>query len=280
MKQAPQLATCLPEPKELRSGRRGLLVGLAGLFAPSLVRADEQGEALRRILERRELRIAINLGRPPFASRDAAGELVGFDIAIGRLLAAGLGVEPRFIEAPVTGRLPLMLAGEADLICHMPLSAEFSRRMLLTSPYMRVDISLASPTWFAVRRLNDLEDRSIGVLIGSGAELAANEVLPMARRLVLCSDMGCAGDSLAARQVDALVVARASLIALQRSHPEWTLVHRFVLRQRYISLGVSFGEHDLLRVLNGLIFLARTQGRLSALSEAHLGFPLPELPSF
>jgi polar amino acid transport system substrate-binding protein len=261
--------------------RRSLLTAAWSAGLPLVpARADAPAGALRRILDRGELRILVSLERPPFASRNDAGELVGYDVAVGRLLAEGLGVEAVFVDSAMTDRLPLFASGAGDIACHVPVGAQFARAMLLTTPYMRADVSLASPGRRPLRRLEDLESRSVGILVGSGAQLAANELLSSAGRLLLCPTYACLSSALIEGQVDAVVLARASLPNLQRRNPQLALVHRFIMATRWISVGVPFGEHDLLRTLNGLIFLARTQGRLSALSEALLGHPLPELPSF
>ena len=261
--------------------RRALLAGALGLVpGAGQTRAEEVGSGLRRIMDRGELRILITPERPPFASRDADGRLVGYDVAVGRMLAQGLGVAPIFVESALAERQAHLAALEGDLACHVPLSTQFARTMLLTSPYLRTDIALASPGRRPVRRPDDLEDRSVGVLLGSGAQQAANEVLPNARRLVLCPDFACLSEALLAGRLDAVVLARASLPDLQRRHPGLALVHRFALATRWITMGLPFGEHDLLRTLNGLLFLARVQGRLSALAEAYLGQPLPDLSAF
>jgi polar amino acid transport system substrate-binding protein len=263
------------------TGRRTLLGSiLAASWPLRPARAYLPGQALRRILDRGELRILISPDRPPFAMRNAAGELAGYDVAVGRMLAEGLGVEPVFVEASVPDRSRRLFAGAGDIACHVPVTAQFARTMLLTAPYLRADISIASPGRRPLRRLPDLEDRSVGVLLGSGAQLAAAEILSGATRLVLCPTYACLSSALAQDQVDAVVLARAALPSLQRLNPQLALVHRFVLAARWISVGLPFGEHDLLRVLNGLLYLARNQGRLGALSEAFLGQPLPELPSF
>lgn len=263
------------------TGRRAVLAGcLAAALPLRATRADAPGQALRRILDRGELRILLSLDRPPFASRNEAGALVGYDVAVGRILAQGLGVEAVLVESSMADRISLFASNAGDIACHVPVGVEFARTMLLTAPYIRTDVSLASPGPRPVRRLDELENRSVGVLLGSGAQLAANEVLPGAARLVLCPTTACLSSALARGQVDAAVLARSSLANFQRSYPQLALVHCFVVASRWIAVGLPFGEHDLLRALNGLVFLARSQGRLGALSEALLGQPLPELPSF
>lgn len=263
------------------AGRRALLAApLIAALPLRATRADEPGQALRRILGQGRLRIALNTSRPPYAERDASGELIGYDVAVARLLAQGLGVEPVFVETSVTERISVIQAGEADIVCHLPVSTRFARMLLLSAPYVHVDISLASPGRLRFRGLTDLDGRSIGVLLGSGAQQSAIEALPNTTQVVRCPTYPCLSAALVAGEVDAVILARASLPMMQRAHPQLALVHRFVIGTQWVSVGVPFGEHDLLRALNGLLFLARTQGRLGAISQALLNQPLADLQTF
>lgn len=158
--------------------------------------------------------------------------MAGYDVAVGRMLAQGLDVTPIFVESALGERQARFAAGEGDIACHVPLSTQFARTMLLSSPDPRTDIALASPGRQPVRRPDDLEDRSVGVLLGSIAQQAANEVLPNARRLVPCPSFACLSEALLASELDAVVLARASLPDPQRRHPGLALVHRFALATR------------------------------------------------
>lgn len=261
-------------------GRRSLIA--AGLTAGLSfgARAEGGGQALREILDRAQLRIICCLDLPPLAYRDGAAQPTGFDVSLGRLLAAGLGVEPVILDVPMPDRIARLQARQGDIICHLPVSAETARQVLLTAPYGRIEVSLISPARFPVRGMAELAGRPVGVLAGHDGHAMAREILPAGARIEPMPSISSLAAALAEGRLDAVVVARPVLGALQRAAPRLGIAHRFVLAPRWMSVGVPFGEHDLLRTLNGLIFLARSQGRLAALSEAHLGVPLPELPSF
>ena len=170
------------------------------------------------------------------------------------MLAAGLGVQAVFVGANVNQRMAMLHAGEGDIVVHLPVSTEFAHRALLSCPYARVDVSLFSPGRSILRRPADLADRSVDVLIGSGAQLAANKLLPDAGRQVLCPTHACLSEALAAGRVDAVVLPRVALASLQRNNLGLALTHRFVL--------------------------ARSQGRLGVLSESLLRLPMPDLQIF
>ena len=253
---------------------------VAGLAAAAPSRAEPHGDSLRRILGQRRLRVIVRLDLPPFGYRDSRGQPAGFDVALGALLAEGLGVEPVFAEALNEDRVARLQQGGGDIISHVPVGLPLARQILLTAPCGRVYMSLVSPGWLPFRRPDELDGRGVGVLAGGEAEPVASEVLPAGTRLYRFATLSALTAALEEGRLDALVLPRPALAALQRSLPQLDLSHRFVLAPRWISVGVPFGEHDLLRALNSLIFLARSQGRLAALSYALLGLPQPELPSF
>jgi polar amino acid transport system substrate-binding protein len=259
-------------------GRRLLLA--APFLGPLPAYAEGQGLALRRILDRGELRIFVSLGVPPFGFLDAEGEPAGFDVAIGRLLAAGLGVRPVFHDVLPSERLGRLVAGEGDISANVALTAEDARQLLLTSPVTRADIVLASSVRHVMRRPAELEGHSVGVLGGAGLEGVVAETLPPTARLLVYdtrADLAAAAEQ---GVVEAVVLRRPVMTRFLADFPRLGLTHRLVLTRRLMSVGVRFGEHDLLRTLNSLIFLARTRGQLAALSEILLSTPAPELPSF
>jgi polar amino acid transport system substrate-binding protein len=276
-----RLGTARPPATRRRHLLTGaLLAGGSAALPLASAHAGNHGEALGRILDQRRLRIIVRLDLPPLGYRDARAEPAGFDVAIGRILADGLGVAPVFVETLTADAFTRLSQGEGDIICHVPLGVRAARQALLTAPCGRVYLSLASPGWLPFRRPSALDGHAVGLLAGGESEAMVSEALPSGTRLHGFATLSGLSAALLAGRIEAMVVPRPALAPLQRGIPQLDLTHRFDLAPRWISIGLPFGEHDLLRALNSLIFLARTQGRLAALSEALLGLPQPELPSF
>lgn len=267
-------------PAGLQSRRALLAAPLIAALPPGGARADAPGEGLRRILQRRELHVFVSLGVPPFGYLDAMGEPAGFDVAIGRILAEGLGVRPIFQDVPPSERLSRLRAGEGDVTANVTVTAEEARQVLLTSPVARADIVLASLVRHTLRRPADLEGHVVGVLGGAGLEGAVSETLPAGTRLLVFDTRAALAAATEQGVVQAVVLRRPVMTRFLADFPRLGLTHRFILTRRFMSVGLRFGEHDLLRALNSLVFLARTGGRLAALSEVILAAPQAELPSF
>ncbi|MDN3921315.1 transporter substrate-binding domain-containing protein [Roseateles violae] len=150
-----------------------LLAGaaLAPVLTPALA-ADLLDEAKAR----GTLRIACEGTYPPFNYRDEKGQLTGFDVEIGRALAAKLGLKPEFTTTEWSGILAGLQAGKYDVIVNQVAATDkrretfdFSEPYVISYPQL---IVRANET----RKLDtaaDLAGKKIGVGQGSNyAELA------------------------------------------------------------------------------------------------------------
>jgi Na+/H+-dicarboxylate symporter len=74
------------------------------------------GPALQRIRERGLIRVAYKAEALPFAFRNNAGELVGFDVEMAHALARELGVEIEFVLMPAGEMVRWLEAGYVDIV--------------------------------------------------------------------------------------------------------------------------------------------------------------------
>ena len=90
-----------------------------GLFAATLLLAFT-GAALPDELDdvraARKVRVAIDLGSPPFGMTDASMNATGSDVETARLLAKDLGVELEIVQTTGANRIPFLQTGKADLV--------------------------------------------------------------------------------------------------------------------------------------------------------------------
>ena len=64
-----------------------------------------------------EITIGVKFDVPPFGVKNPqTGDVEGFDVEMGKAIAAKLGVKPKFIEAISDNRIPFLEDGTADLI--------------------------------------------------------------------------------------------------------------------------------------------------------------------
>ena len=80
-------------------------------------RSSPADTTLGKIQEKGEITIGVKFDVPPFGVKNPqSGEVEGFDVEMGKAVAAKLGVKPKFIEAISDNRIPFLEDGTADLI--------------------------------------------------------------------------------------------------------------------------------------------------------------------
>lgn len=92
---------------------RGAIVATAVGFVGAAAHAQD---LLDTVKSSGVLRIGMEGTYPPFNSRNAAGELEGFDVDVAKAVAAKLGVKPQFITTEWSGIIAGLQAGKFDVI--------------------------------------------------------------------------------------------------------------------------------------------------------------------
>src|SRR5262245_37047492 len=75
----------------------------------------QQAGILGDVTQRGTVRIAIIGGNPPYSKLNPSGEPEGYDIDIGKMIAAALKVKPEFIITDIPGRIVSLQTRKADL---------------------------------------------------------------------------------------------------------------------------------------------------------------------
>ncbi|HZC12458.1 MAG TPA: transporter substrate-binding domain-containing protein, partial [Thermoleophilaceae bacterium] len=90
-----------------------------------------------KIQNRGEIRIGVKFDVPPFGFKNPqSGDVEGFDVDMGKIVAEELGVEPRFVEAISDNRIPFLQQGEVELILStMTINQERDTEIEFSEPY-------------------------------------------------------------------------------------------------------------------------------------------------
>lgn len=132
----------------------GGLMGAAG--------AAEQSSRLTEVLKRGHVVIGTSSAAPPFGYMDEKGELVGFDIDIGRLVAKGLFDDPakvKFVPQSFEARWASVISGKVDLgIQTTTIYPDRLRKVAFTRPYVDSGIGVVVRKDSGVNSLSQLND--------------------------------------------------------------------------------------------------------------------------
>ena len=124
-------------------------------------------------LEKGTLKIAMEGTYPPFTSKDASGELVGFDVDIAKAVAQKLGLKPEFVLTEWSGILAGLQAGKYDVVVNqVGITPERQNSIGFSQPYAysRPQIIVAQANTFNPQTLADLKGKRVGSTLGSNYE--------------------------------------------------------------------------------------------------------------
>jgi polar amino acid transport system substrate-binding protein len=222
-----------------------------------LVISTTQAATLQQVRNSATLRIGIVLA-PPWALRDQDNELIGFEIDVGRRLAADLEVEPTFVVYPFDELVTALEAGEIDLIAAgLTITPERALRVNFSQPYATGGVSIATNLQKTsdIENLEQLSDpaRSIAVIAGSVAADLAARLLPRAS-LALFDGAQDAAAALLDGDVDAYLDDEPvpTYLALDNPSRVDVPVARPLLETR-AAFAVGKGDPDFLAFLNAWI---------------------------
>ena len=109
-----------------------LAVGVLAMASPALAQS-----ALETVKSAGVLRIGTEGTYAPFTFHDASGALVGFDVEIGRAIAAQIGVEAEFVEGPWDGLIAGVDANRYDVVINqVGINAERQAKYDFSEPYI------------------------------------------------------------------------------------------------------------------------------------------------
>ena len=161
-----------PVPEEYEPGPEPAATGLAE-YAPA------SGGLVEEIKERGVLKVGIECAVPPAEFFDPdTGECIGYDIDLGRRLAARLGVEYEYVDTAWSGVIPSLYSGEFDMIWSMMTITEPRKEAVTFSqPYGCDQVQwIVRKGDDSVQSVADLDGKTVATQLNSAAELQAVEL--------------------------------------------------------------------------------------------------------
>ena len=146
-----------------------VIVSAALLFA-AVPAIAQQRDILKEVTDRGVIRIATASDVPPYSFLGSNGELQGFDVDLGKMIAADLGVKAEFSMVDGPGRITALQTGKADIVVQN-FTANFKRAQSInfTDPYVVVGMvffTLSKRT--DIKTVDDLNKDSMKVGFGRG----------------------------------------------------------------------------------------------------------------
>lgn len=115
-------------------------------FAQSTTQQVASDSVIEDIKERGVIKIGLSLFKP-WSMRDLNGELIGFELDVGRQLAEDMGVEVEFVPTSWDGIIPALVAGNFDtIISGMTITPQRNLTVNFTIPYAYSGMTILANT--------------------------------------------------------------------------------------------------------------------------------------
>jgi len=231
----------------------GVLVLLLSLLLPGVTRAD----GLTDILERKVVRIGV-CEFAPWTFKNKAGQLTGFEIAVGRQIAHDLGVKPEFKVYTLEAAFDAVDRGEIDFIAAgLAITPARALRVEFTMPYFESGATIVINRTLSpdVKEVEDLNKQGVVVLHVSGTfSSSLAKQLFDATEIKSVPDARAAERELLAGRAQAYLTSLPEAVILARRNPALGEIHPGKpLAKSVAGLALKRGNYGLLHFLNAWV---------------------------
>ena len=235
-------------------------------------------DALDDIKKSGKIRIAVDLGVPPYGMTDDKMQPTGSDIETAKALAKDWGLE--FEHVPTTGaaRIPALQTGKADLVIStLSITPERAKVIDFSKGYAVLRTVIAAPKSVSVKSLADLDGKTVGTVRGTTHDTQRTKEGPKGMKLVRYEDDATEAQAFLSGQVDIFSTAELLVAPIDKKNPARQVEVKFVLDTFKLAVGVKKDEARLLEEVNKWIAVNLKNGKLDAIYKKYHGNGLPDV---
>jgi ABC-type amino acid transport substrate-binding protein len=216
---------------------------------------------LGKIQKAGEITIGVKFDVPPFGFKNPqTNEIEGFDVDVGRFIAEGLGVEPKFIEAISDNRIPFLERGTVDLILStMTINAERDMEIDFSEPYYIAEGRILVPKGSDIKGLEDLGGKSVCTALGSTYEETIRTEAPEADLKLVDTYSECL-ELLQNKAIDAISTDDVILTGMIIQDDSLQMVGDRLTTEPY-GVGIKEGDKQLKRFVDSVLKKVEADGR-------------------
>lgn len=181
---------------------------------------------------------------------EVTGELVGFDVEIGKAIAEYHGWQANPVATPWSGIISGLRSGNFDaIIGSMGITAERAEQVDFSDPYYLSGAQLFVKEGSAIQSIDDVTaDMTIGVGLGTSYEPVAREYTDQVATYE--SDVTALRDLASSNNLDAVITDRLTgLIAIEETGFELQVAGELLFEEE-VAIPVQKGNQGLLELIN------------------------------
>ncbi len=226
---------------------------------------------LGKIQSKGEITIGVKYDVPPFGFQNPqTNEVEGFDVELGKAVAAKLGVEPKFIEAISDNRIPFLEDGTADLILStMTINEERVEQIEFSDPYFIARGRVLVPEDSDITGVGDLAGKNVCTALGSTYEANLKEQAPEAKLKLVDSYSECL-ELIQNGAVDAVSTDDVILTGMIIQDETLKLVGEELTQEPY-GAGIKKGNSEMVQFVNETFQELKDNGTWDKLYEEWIG---------
>ena len=267
------MTSCRPSLRWLTAALCGLAVLTGALSASAQTTAE--------IVKRGKVRIGVLTGSPPMGMVDSTGNPIGYDVDMANLIAKYMGVPAELTPLTPPARIPALQSGKVDfLVSTLAPTPARALTVDFTQPYNAFQMAIIGKKAAAIKSLDDLKNKTIGVNRGSSQESALQRVSIPGLKITRFEDDSTVVQALIAGQIDSAAVPDTVVIDFLKSRPDADVESKFIFFQQPNSIAVRKGSDELRLWLNNLIYFVKVSGELDEIARKWTGAALPNMPVF
>jgi polar amino acid transport system substrate-binding protein len=251
--------------------RRSTLLKSALALVTVVTMASAHADLLDDIKAAKKIRIAIDLGVPPYGMTDGQMNATGSDVETARLLAKDLGVDLEIVQTTGTNRIPFLQTGKADIvISSLSITPERGKVIDFSVPYAQILSVIAGPKLVTIKGFEDLAGKRVASTRGTTNDKLATEGAKDAQ-IVRFDDDATLITAVTSGQVDIVATSPALVKTMRDNAPQRDIEVKFVMKEFPLGIGMRKGEAKLQGWINGWIQTNTSNGHLVAIQKKFHG---------
>src|ERR1700722_3353288 len=255
-----------------RVTRAGIMAAILLIAAGAPSRADclDDNKAAKK------LRVAIDLGLPPYGMTDEKMQPTGSDVETGKLLAKDLGVEFELVPTTGASRIPSLQSGKADVVIStLSVTPERAKVIDFSPGYAVLRTVVAGVKGVNVKSVADLDGKTIGTARGTTHDTYLTQNAKNAK-IVRYEDDATEAQAFVSGQVDLFSTAELLMAPIAARNPGRQLELKFVIDTFNLAIGVKQGEPRLLQTVSDWVKTNLKNGKLNEIYKKYHGNDLPD----
>jgi polar amino acid transport system substrate-binding protein len=236
-----------------------------------------RADVLDDVKQAKKIRIAIDLGLPPYGMTDAQVQPTGSDVETAKLLAKDFGVELEHVSTTGASRIPALQTGKADVVIStLSITPERAKVIDFSVPYAPLRTVIAGTKSIVVKSLADLEGKTVGTVRGTTHDTYLSQNLKGAK-IVRYEDDATEAQAFVSGQVDVFSTAELLIAPIAARNPDRQLELKLVLETHKLAIGVRKGETRLLEAVDAWVRKNLKNGKLNEIYKKFHGNDLPDV---